>query len=92
MDGNAVDPVTQKLIAADTFRFGSVVTFDLAAGYRVKNVSDNVSEMVVSIKLANILDNRQIDDLAGLQSATNLPAYWTVAGRSFFFNVSMNLN
>jgi iron complex outermembrane receptor protein len=92
LDGNAVNPTTQQLVAADQYRFGSVVTFDFAAGYRIKDVNPTMSELVFSVKVANILDNRQIDDLAGLQSATNLPAYWTVAGRSFFFNVSMNLN
>lgn len=92
MDGNAIDPNTQNLIATDSYRFGSLVTFDFAAGYRIKNVAPDMPELVFSVKAANILNNRQINDLAGLQPATGLPAYWTVAGRSIFFNVSMMLN
>jgi iron complex outermembrane receptor protein len=88
-DGDAIDPTTQKLIAADSYRFGSVFTLDLAMGYRFGPVVDHVGDLTASIKIANLLDNRQIDDFGGLQSATPTPIYWAVAGRSIFFNLSM---
>jgi iron complex outermembrane receptor protein len=91
-DGDAIDPTTQKLIAADSYRFGSVFTMDLAVGYRFGALSDNLSDFTASLKIANLLDNRQINDFGGLQSATSTPIYWAVAGRSIFFNISASVN
>ncbi|HEY0266643.1 MAG TPA: TonB-dependent receptor [Rhizomicrobium sp.] len=91
-DGNAIDPVTQKLIAADSVRLGSLATVDLALGYRFGAVMDNVSDFSASIKIANLLDNRQISDYGGTQSATPAPLFFTTAGRSIFFNISAALN
>ena len=84
--------MTQKLLAADSYRFGSVVTADLAVGYRFGAVSDTLSDFTASLKIANLLDNVQINDFGGLQSATPTPIYWAVAGRSIFFNISASVN
>jgi hypothetical protein len=79
----------------DQYHFGSLVTFDLSAGYKITH-SDEISHLAgltVSIKISNIMNNRQIDDYAGAQAAgAALPLYWTVAGRSYFLNLSTNLN
>jgi iron complex outermembrane receptor protein len=91
-DGNAIDPVTQKLIAADSFRLGSMATMDLSVGYRFGAVTEGLSDLTASIKVANILDNRQISDYAGMQSANPVPLFWTVAGRSVFVNLSASLD
>ncbi|HEY4075581.1 MAG TPA: TonB-dependent receptor [Rhizomicrobium sp.] len=91
-DGNAIDPVTQKLIASNSVRLGSLGTVDLAAGYRFGAMDDHISDLTASIKIANLLDNRQISDYGGTQSATPLPIFFTTAGRSIFFNISAALN
>ncbi|HEY4274357.1 MAG TPA: TonB-dependent receptor [Rhizomicrobium sp.] len=91
-DGNSIDPVTQKLIAANDYRLGSMATMDLALGYRFGAVTAGLSDFTASIKVANLLDNRQISDFAGLQSATPTPLFWTVAGRSVFLNLSASLD
>ncbi|MEI9992592.1 MAG: TonB-dependent receptor [Rhizomicrobium sp.] len=90
-DGNSLDPVTQKLIAVDDVRLGSSATVDLAAGYRFDPLIENTADLVVSVKISNLLDNRQIVDYAGTQSGTDVPLYWTVAGRSVFLNFSSSL-
>jgi len=91
-DGNTIDPVTQKLLAANSVRLGSLATVDLAVGYRFGALSENVSDLTASIKIANLLDNRQISDYGGTQSATPDPLFFTTAGRSIFFNISLGLN
>jgi iron complex outermembrane receptor protein len=91
-DGNAIDPVTQQLVAADSYRFGSVATVDLAGGWRFGNITNSSSDFSISLKVANVLNNRQINDFGGLQSATNTPIYWAVAGRSVFLNLSASLH
>lgn len=96
-DGNALDPTTEKLVAADTFRFGSTFTADLAAGYRFSPVSNMDNGFTISLKVGNILNNRQLVDYGGTQSATSAqypngaPIYWTVAGRNVFLNLSASL-
>jgi iron complex outermembrane receptor protein len=95
LDGDSLNPATQQLVAMDQYHFGSLVTFDLSAGYKITH-SDEISHLAgltVSIKISNIMNNRQIDDYAGAQAAgAALPLYWTVAGRSYFLNLSTNLN
>lgn len=91
-DGNAIDPATSKLIAADAYRLGSSVTVDLAAGYRFGALVDHVRDFALSVKVGNLLNNRQVVDYAGTQSATATPIFWTVAGRSVFVNLTTSLN
>ena len=67
-------------------------TVDAAVGYRFGALSDNLSDFTASLKIANIMDNRQINDFGGLQSATPTPIYWAVAGRSIFVNLSASLD
>jgi iron complex outermembrane receptor protein len=97
LDNNGIDPTTQKAIASDDFELGSSFTLDLAAGYRFNQSANHLGNLTVSVKVSNLLNNRQIVDYGGNQSATSAqfpngaPIYWTVAGRSVFLNLSASL-
>ena len=90
-DGDAIDPATSKLIAANDYRFGSSFSLDLAAGYRFGALVNQVNDFTLSVKVGNLLNNRQLVDFGGTQSATSTPIYWRMAGRSVFVNLSVSL-
>jgi iron complex outermembrane receptor protein len=73
------------------FGFDPYVTADFAAGWRFSHISSTLKDISISVKVSNIFDNRELDDYAGQQAAaavSNVPLYWTVAGRSAFVNLS----
>lgn len=79
---------------ANSFYFGSYTTADLAFGWHFRHLLTAARDVTASFKISNVFDNRSIDDYAGQQAATSAafpngaPLFWTVAGRSIFFNVS----
>jgi iron complex outermembrane receptor protein len=76
-------------ILGNQFGFAPYVTADLAAGWKFHNLAPDLKNFVISVKVSNIFNNREINDYAGQQSANpTVPLFWTVAGRSAFLNVS----
>ncbi len=87
-------PVENPSILKNEFGFDGYWTADLAAGWRFNDVTPWMKNFTASVKISNLFDNREIDDYAGQQAATSTafpngaPLFWTVAGRSFFVNLS----
>jgi len=90
LDGSDAVGANDQITPSNSYRFGSVVTFDLALGYRFGAIDENVSDLTAGLKIANLLDNRQITDYGG-DSTNGDPIFWTVAGRSIFFNISASV-
>jgi iron complex outermembrane recepter protein len=84
--------VSTGFAANDQYRFGTVATVDVAAGYRFYEVAPWLSNLAISVKVGNLLDNRQFVDFAGFQSANpTTPTFWMEPGRSVFVNLSADL-
>jgi len=92
LDNDGTD-ANQNIIYDNQYPLHSIFTVDLAGGYNFLSADEHafVKGWTISFKVGNVLNNRQISDFAGTQSATNDPLFWTVAGRSFFLNLSATL-
>jgi iron complex outermembrane recepter protein len=82
-------PVDGSAGLVNSFGFDPYVTADFAAGWRFHDLPGGLRGLTASVKVSNIFDNRTINDYAGQQSYnSSVPIFWTVAGRSAFFNLS----
>lgn len=91
LDNDTITAASGQFSADDQYRFGTVMTADLAVGYRFEDVAPWMSNLAVSLKVGNLLDNRQYVDYAGNQSVSGAPLFWLEPGRSIFFNISADL-
>jgi iron complex outermembrane receptor protein len=74
-------------VFADQYRLRSVLTTDLAAGWRLRDVTSYLPALSVSLKVSNLFQSRSVSDFSGTQSVGGAPLYWKLAGRSLFLNV-----
>jgi len=84
-DGTVIGAPTLGDIAST--RIKTDFTADLAVGYHFRQPPPYAKLATISLKVANILNNRQIDDFAGYQSVGSAELFWRNAGISAFVNL-----
>lgn len=88
---NTTSATTGQSTFANSYRVDPVFTADFAVGWRLTDLGYHLADITPSLKIGNILDSHRINGFAGTQSATGTPLYWTVPGRSVFFNLSASV-
>ncbi|HTW34210.1 MAG TPA: TonB-dependent receptor [Rhizomicrobium sp.] len=92
LDNDQISASNGQFSALDQYRFGTVMTVDVAAGYRFSEAVSWMSNLTLSVKIGNLLDNRQFVDFAGFQAVNaSTPTFWLEPGRSAFVNLSADL-
>jgi iron complex outermembrane receptor protein len=84
-DGTVIGAATLGDIAST--RIKADFTADLAIGYHLHAPPPYAKQATISLKVANILNNRQVSDFAGYQSVGSANLYWRNAGISAFLNL-----
>lgn len=74
--------------SGQTERLGGYATADFAASYVFSHPFAEVRDATVSLKVANLGDNKHIYALAGYTGQDGTPLYWTIPERSFELDVS----
>ena len=68
-------------------RIKTDVTADLAVGWHLHQPPPYAKQATISVKIANITNNRQISDFAGYQSVGSADTFWRNPGISAFVNL-----
>jgi iron complex outermembrane receptor protein len=84
-DGTVIGAATLGDIAST--RIKTDVTADFAVGYHLHLPPPYAKQATISLKVANILNNRDVDDFAGYQSVGSADLFWRNAGISAFVNL-----
>ena len=78
--------------SGDTEALSPLFTLDLAAGYNLAKLDDDLHNTTIQIQVDNLGDVKKIINFVGTTVGAGTPLFWTQPGRSVFVNLSTTLD